>query len=89
MDEIKSNECVLKPMLSTKEMVAYLKEKNIKFEYMKENEAEKYLRENNNYYSVVAYRNNFERYFIDGKFIDRYVCLDFAYLVDLASMITK
>ena len=39
----------LKPMLKISEMVPYLKNKNIKFEECSEEEAEKYLRENNNY----------------------------------------
>ena len=41
-------------------MVPYLKEKNIKFEIMPELEAEKYLRYNNNYYNVTAYKHNFD-----------------------------
>lgn len=65
-------------------MVPYLKGKNIKFEIMSELEAEKYLRYNNNYYNVTAYKHNFERYFIDGEFVDKFIDLDFAYLKDLA-----
>ena len=33
--------------------------KNIKFIECSENDAETYLRENNNYYNVTAYKNNF------------------------------
>lgn len=51
---------------------------------MSELEAEKYLRYNNNYYNVTAYKHNFERYFIDGNFVDKFIDLDFAYLKDLA-----
>ncbi len=74
----------LKPILKIKELVPYLKSKNIKFEIMSEKEAEEYLRKNNNYYNITAYKNNFERYFVNGKFIDKYIDLDFAYLKDLA-----
>ncbi len=73
-----------RPMMKISEMVPYLKNKNIKFEIITEAEAEKYLRDNNNYYNLTSYKHNFERYFIDGKFIDKYINLDFAYLKDLA-----
>jgi len=84
MDE-ESKSCIsLRPMMKISEMVPYLKGKSIKFEIMTEVEAEKYLRYNNNYYNVTAYKNNFERYFIDGRFVDKFIDLDFAYLKDLA-----
>lgn len=74
----------LRAMMKISEMVPYLKEKNIKFKIMSEQEAEKYLRYNNNYYNITAYKHNFERYFIDGKFVDKFIDLDFAYLKDLS-----
>ncbi len=84
MDEENKTKITLRPMMKISEMVPYLKEKNIKFEKMTDTEAENYLRYNNNYYNVTAYKHNFERYFIDGKFIDKFIDLDFAYLKDLA-----
>lgn len=74
----------LRPMMKISEMVDYLKQKNIKFEKMTEEEAEIYLRDNNNYYNLTSYKHNFERYFISGKFVNKYIDLDFAYLKDLA-----
>ena len=74
----------LRPMMQISEMVPYLKNKNIKFDLIKEDEAEKYLRNNNNYYNITSYKHNFEKYLIDGKFVDKYIDLDFAYLKDLA-----
>lgn len=74
----------LRPMLKISEMVDYLKKKNIKFDLISEEDATKYLRDNNNYYNVTSYKHNFERYFINGEFIDKYIDLDFAYLKDLA-----
>ena len=77
------NKIELRPMMKISEMVAYLKEKNIKFIECSEVDAEKYLRENNNYFNVTAYKNNFIKYQcgnLKGKFID----LDFAYLKDLS-----
>ena len=73
----------LRAMMKIPEMVPYLKSKNIKFDECSEEEAEKYLRENNNYYNVTAYKNNFVKYqcgTLKGKYID----LDFAYLKDLS-----
>lgn len=74
----------LRPMMKINEMVPYLKKKNIKFDIFSEEKAEKYLRDNNNYYNVTAYKHNFERYFIDGQFVDKYIDLDFAYLKDMS-----
>lgn len=73
------NKIELRPMMKISEMVTYLKEKNIKFIECSEIDAEKYLRENNNYFNV----NNFIKYQcgnLKGKFID----LDFDYLKDLS-----
>lgn len=70
--------------MKVSEMVPYLKKKNIRFELISEEEAEKYLRDNNNYYNITAYKHNFERYMVNGVFVNRYIDLDFAYLKDLA-----
>ena len=74
----------LKPMLKINEMVEYLKNKNIKFEIISEKEAEEYLRNNNNYYNLTAYKHNFERYYLNGEFVEKYINLDFAFLKDMA-----
>ena len=80
--KVEKNE--LKPMLHINEMVDYLKLKNIKFERISEKDAENYLRNNNNYYNLTSYKNNFEKYFVNGIFIDKYIDLDFSYLKDLS-----
>lgn len=79
-----NNNVKLRPMMKISEMVSYLKTKNIKFELISEDKAEKYLRDNNNYYNVTSYKNNFEKYMIDGVFVNKYIDLDFAYLKDFA-----
>ena len=71
-------------MLHINEMVDYLKLKNIKFERISEKDAENYLKNNNNYYNLTSYKNNFEKYFVNGIFIDKYIDLDFSYLKDLS-----
>ena len=75
-----------KPMLSTKDLIDNLKSKNIKFNYMSESEAYDYLRNKNNFHIIKSYTDNFEKYFYNGKFIDKYVDLDFAYLKDLSEI---
>ena len=80
-----SNQTVLRPMMKVSEMVPYLKKKNIKFELTSEEEAEKYLKYNNNYYNIAAYKNNFQKYPSPaGKYEGLYQDLDFAYLKDMA-----
>ena len=77
------NKTELRQMMKISEMVPYLKLKNIKFEECSEEDAEKYLRENNNYYNVTAYKNNFIKYQF-GESQGKYIDLDFAYLKDLS-----
>ena len=72
-----------KPKLSIKEQIEHLKKKGVRFEYMSEDEAFKYLSENNNYFKLRAYRKNFEKYSA-GEKADTYINLDFAMLKDLA-----
>ena len=67
MIELEEELVELRPMMKITEMVSYLKMKNIKFDIFSEEKAEKYLRDNNNYYNVTAYKHNFERYFIEDK----------------------
>jgi len=57
-----------------KEMINYMKSKGIKFELMNEQQAIKYLRKENYYFKLTAYRKNFPK--VNGKYVD----LDFAYL---------
>lgn len=81
---MKAEKNELKPMLHINEMVDHLKLKNIKFERISEKDAENYLKKNNNYYNLTSYKNNFEKYFVNGIFIDKYIDLDFSYLKDLS-----
>ena len=74
----------LKPMMSIDDMIISLKAKNIKFNYISEDEVKNYLMFNNSYYNVLSYEGNFERYYINGVFVDRYIDLDFAYLKDMS-----
>lgn len=72
-----------KPMLSAEELIEHLKEKGVKFELISENDAKKYLKENNNYFKLVSYRKNYPKY-ENGEKIGNYINLDFRMLMDLA-----
>ena len=74
---------MLRPMMAISDMASYMKSKNIKFEKCSDKEAEVYLRENNNYYNVTSYKNNFVKYQFGGQ-QGKYIDLDFAYLKDLS-----
>ena len=56
----------LKPMMSVDDMIINLKDKNIKFNYISEDDAKDYLVFDNSYYNVLSYEGNFERYYING-----------------------
>jgi len=80
-----SNQISLRPMMKISEMVQYLKNKNVKFDLISEDDAETYLKYNNNYYNVTAYKHNFPKYPSPaGKYEGLYQDLDFAYLKDMA-----
>lgn len=72
-----------KPMLNLDEQIAHLISKGVKFEIIKPEDARKYLRENNNYFKLCAYRKNINK-FQRGDLKDKYINLDFAMLKDLA-----
>lgn len=85
MDNNAKNLSSLRPMMNISEMVPYLKQKNIKFLIISEGDAKTYLKYNNNYYNVTAYKNNFQKYPSPaGKYEGLYQDLDFAYLKDMA-----
>ena len=75
----------LRSMMNISEMVPYLKQKNIKFNLISEDDVEAYLKYNNNYYNVTVYKHNFPKYPSPaGKYEGLYQDLDFAYLKDMA-----
>ena len=79
----KNIETEKRPMLKVNQLVEHMKNKNIKFNYISEEEAENYLKYNNNYFNLSSYKSIFDRY--DGGVNDRkFIDLDFAYLKDLS-----
>lgn len=72
-----------KPILTPAQQVEHMKSKGIRFDIVSEAEAEAYLRENNNYFKLRAYRKNFDKY-VGGENDGKYINLDFAMLKDLS-----
>ena len=72
-----------KPILSLEGQIEHLKSKGVKFDIFNETEAKDYLTSHNNYFKLTAYRKNYAKH-PDGENKDKYIELDFAYLVDLA-----
>lgn len=73
----------LKPMLNAEELVKHLEEKGVKFELTSIEDAQKYLKKNNNYFKLVSYRKNFQKY-ESGEKQGKYIDLDFKMLEDLS-----
>ena len=73
------------PLLKVEEQIEHMCNNGVQFEIMHADEAADYLRRNNNYYRLRSYRHGFERV-SDGPSKGRYVNLDFAMLVDLATI---
>jgi len=77
-----------KPILTVEQQIAHLETKSVTFELMSKDDAAGYLTTKNNFLRVAAYR---EVFFLqaDGDDAVKYLNLDFAYLVDLASIDRK
>lgn len=73
----------LKPKLTTDEQIQHLLKKGVKFDKISIEEATSYLKKNNNYFKLRAYRKNFPQH-PDGENSGKYIDLDFAMLKDLS-----
>ena len=74
---------IVKPKLSLDGQIEHLKEKGVLFNIMDEVEARDYLGQHNNYFKLTAYRKNYDKH-PAGENKDKYINLEFAYLVDIA-----
>lgn len=74
---------IVKPKLSLDGQIEHLKEKGVLFNIMDEAEARDYLGRHNNYFKLTAYRKNYDKH-PAGENKDKYINLEFAYLVDIA-----
>lgn len=74
---------IAKPKISLGGQIEHLKEKGVLFNIMNEAEAKDYLAQHNNYFKLTAYRKNYDKH-PAGENKDKYINLEFAYLVDIA-----
>ena len=74
---------IVKPKLSLDGQIEHLKEQGVLFNIMDEAEARDYLGQHNNYFKLTAYRKNYDKH-PAGENKDKYINLEFAYLVDIA-----
>ena len=74
---------IVKPKLSLDGQIEHHKEKGVLFNIMDEAEARDYLGQHNNYFKLTAYRKNYDKH-PAGENKDKYINLEFAYLVDIA-----
>lgn len=75
----------MKQKLTLDEQIAHLQRKGVGFALMDAQAARVYLRRENNYFRLAAYRKNFQRH-PGGANAGQYVRLEFAYLADLATI---
>lgn len=69
-------------LFSYEDMIKNLEEKGILFNIINKTDAKRILIERNYYYKLTAYKKNFDKNYTTGKYSN----LEFAYLVDLASI---
>lgn len=75
-----------KPKLTSRELVEKLRDKKgVTFKYEKEETAEVFLRDINNYLRTAAYRKNYQKH-LSGSLRGKYIDLDFSYLKDLSTI---
>lgn len=74
-----------KPKLSIEEQIVHLQNKGVKFDLCSTRDAALYLADKNNFLRLASYRFMFTKQ-AEGADAGKYLHLDFAYLVDLASM---
>ena len=75
----------MKQLLSIDELIEHMKIKGITFQEMSEEDAKRFLLENNYYMKLAAYRANYEKCNF-GKRLGQYKRLDFAYLRELSTL---
>ena len=71
-----------KKMLNLSEIIEHLKSKGVKFNLISEEDAKKYLRNNNNFFKLSSYRKNYNKFTENNT--EKYINLDFKYLMDLS-----
>lgn len=73
-----------KPKKTTSQLIKQLESKGVKFQIMSIDEADDFLQNRNNYMRLASYRKNYET--SRGINQDKYINLEFAYLVELSAL---
>lgn len=75
-----------RPKLTISQQVAYMRDvKGIKFTIVNEEQAERFLQDNNYYFKVKAFEKNYSKY-SHGENAGKYCDLEFAYLQELSTL---
>ena len=72
----------MKLLKTNEELIAHMRLKGIKFNIVNEEDAKKFLQNNNYYMKLASYRANYEK----RRSNDEYINLDFAYLQELSTI---
>lgn len=76
---------IMKLLKTTDELIEHMKLKGIQFKIASEEDAKKFLQNNNYYMKLASYRANYDK-FPSGKKEGQYINLDFAYLQELSTI---
>ena len=71
-----------KPMLTADGLVDYMKAKGVRFNIISEEQARRQLRENNNYFKLTSFSDNYSRC-TSGPNAGKFERLEYAYLQEL------
>lgn len=72
----------MKLLKTSDELISHMKIKGIKFDIVKEDDAKKFLQNNNYFMKLASYRANYDKRKNNGEYIN----LDFAYLQELSTI---
>lgn len=72
----------MKLLKTSDELISHMKIKGIKFDIVKEEDAKRFLQNNNYYMKLASYRANYDKRKNNGEYIN----LDFAYLQELSTI---
>lgn len=75
----------MKILLNSDELISHMKEKGIKFNIVSEQDAKRFLQNNNYYMKLASYRTNYPKY-QTGARSGQYINLEFAYLQELSTI---
>lgn len=75
----------MKILLNTDEIISHMKKKGIKFNIVSENDAKRFLQNNNYYMKLASYRTNYPKH-QTGVNKGQYINLEFAYLQELSTI---